>query len=271
MKILIKLIKGLLVSSVIIVIVGFSLLYAKQEQFIFHPEPLANDYQFSFKKPYSEKIFTTDDGQQLHGVLFKAAMTKGLIFFLHGNTGNVAYYQSVGEYFVDCGYDIFMLDYRGYGKSTGELTNESEMFKDVQLAFDKVTSGYEKTVVVGYSIGTGPATWIAANNKVDGLILQAPYYSLIDMKDQMFSFVPDAFLKYKFETNKHLQKVKAPVLICHGTDDKVINYSASERLSKHLKEGDVFVKMDGKGHGNITGQPEFKEAFNEFVMITELQ
>ena len=97
-----------------------------------------------------------------------------------------------------------MIDYRGYGKSQGHINSEQQFLEDVQLAYDFVKKRYpeNKIIVLGYSIGTGAAANVTANNHPCLLILQAPYYSLTDMMRHKYSIIPTFILKYKFETDK---------------------------------------------------------------------
>jgi uncharacterized protein len=124
----------------------------------------------------------------------------------------------VAKTYTDLNYDVYMLDYRGYGKSEGMITNEELLYQDLQTVYDELKSKYDesKIVVLGYSIGTGLAAKIASVNNPKLLILQAPYYSLTDLMKHTFPIIPTFILKYKFETNKFLTDCKMPVIIFHG-------------------------------------------------------
>lgn len=95
-----------------------------QEQLIFFPTKLASNYQFNFAYPFEEIDVITEDSLKLHGVLFKADSSKGLIFYLHGNSGNVNTWGSLAQVYTNLNYDVFILDYRGYGKSEGRISSE---------------------------------------------------------------------------------------------------------------------------------------------------
>ncbi len=270
MSALSKVLKWIAISIVLVFTAGFVIGYGgvvlKQEKLIFHPKKLAADHQFEIPNEFEEIWFETEDEETLHGLLVKQS-SDTLIFYLHGNSGTVEKYKYTAVTYNNMGYDFFVLDYRGFGKSSGEMQSEEQMFADVQLAFDTLRKRYEHIIVIGYSIGTGPAAWLAANNEIDKLVLQAPYYSLIDMKNQRFSFVPDRLLKYKFETNKYIPQIEEPIMIVHGTADEVINYSASKRLSKLLKDHDHFLSHEAHGHGGINRNEKFLSAFKAFVEL----
>src|SRR5690606_15976768 len=123
---------------------------------------------------FEEMYIKMEDGIPLHGLLFKTKASRGLIFYLHGNAGSLSSWGEVAKSYTDLHYDVFILDYRGYGKSGGFVNSEQQIFQDVQTAYNEIMKQYpeEKIVVLGYSIGTGPASKLAANNHPKLLILQ---------------------------------------------------------------------------------------------------
>jgi alpha-beta hydrolase superfamily lysophospholipase len=211
---------------------------------------------------FEERNFKTPDGETLNGLLFKADNTKGLIFYLHGNGGSLAGWGSAAKTYTDLGYDVFMLDYRGYGKSTGNISSQQQLLDDVQMIYDEVTKEYNEVniVVLGYSIGTGPAAKLAADNHPGMLILQAPYYSLTDMMHRQLPFIPNFVLKYKFPTYEYLRTNKAPVVIFHGDVDDVIPFESSLMLQGELKAQDTLIVLPGQGHHAMTENEEYQEA-----------
>ncbi|MFT2008612.1 alpha/beta hydrolase [Pontibacter sp. 13R65] len=238
-----------------------SLLSFQQERLIFFPQSLPVSHTFSFQQEFKEIYIPTKDGIKLHGLLFKAEAPKGLVFYLHGNAGSVDSWGGIAPTYTDLGYDIFILDYRGFGKSEGHISSEKQFFEDVQTAYSHLTSLYpeEQLIVAGYSIGTGPAAMLAATNNPGLLILQAPYYSLGDLMHKLYPFVPAFLLQYKFETYRYLEKTKAPVVLFHGKQDEIIYYGSSEKLQKHLKPDDKIMLLNGQGHNGMNDNPKYKE------------
>jgi alpha-beta hydrolase superfamily lysophospholipase len=112
------------------------LAYFFQERIIFFPERLSPDHEFDFDGHHEEVFITTTGGAKLNGLLFKAPDAKGLIFYLHGNAGSLNSWGDVAATYTRLGYDVFLLDYRGYGKSEGEVTSEDELVQDVRDAYD---------------------------------------------------------------------------------------------------------------------------------------
>ena len=236
-----------------------ALVYFNQEALIFHPEKLDMDYKFTYLDSFEEINIKTNDGVLLNGLLFKAENAKGLVFYLHGNGGTLETWGNFSKEYTNLGYDIFILDYRGYGKSGGEIESEVQFNDDINTAYKTMLKRYNesKVIVVGYSIGTGPATYLASTSKPKILILQAPYYSLSELSDSRVPFVPDFIKKYKFETNTFITKVKCPVYIFHGDKDRVIIYDNSVKLSKLLKKGDQFFTLENQDHLNINNNETY--------------
>jgi pimeloyl-ACP methyl ester carboxylesterase len=233
---------------------------------IFFPEKLDSNYQFTFRQ-FEEVHILTKDQKRLHGLLFKSDSSKGLIFYLHGNAGSVSSWGEAATTYTDLKYDVFMIDYRGFGKSEGALSGEEQFFEDLQIAYDEMKTRYaeDNIIVLGYSIGSGPAAKIASTNHPKLLILQAPYYSLTDMMKHTYPIIPTFILKYKFDTYKYLKECKMPVIIFHGRQDEVIYYGSSIKLKKHFKESDVLITLEDQGHNEMTDNPQYKAEMEKIL------
>jgi len=257
---LLKIIVGLYV----ILCVG---LYFFQEKLIFFPQQLEKNYQFHFEQNFDELNFKTSDGKLLNGLLFKSDNTKGLIFYLHGNAGSLRSWGNVAKSYNDLNYDVFILDYRGYGKSEGVINGEKQIFEDNEIIYKELKKYYneEDIIILGYSIGTGIASKLASDNKPKQLILQAPYYSLTDMMRQRFSFIPTFILKYKFATNEYLKNCEMPITIFHGNQDGVINYESSLKLKEELKTKVNLITLNGQGHNGMTDNNDYKKELKNIL------
>jgi uncharacterized protein len=244
----------------LIILTGFAgLLYFFQERLIFFPDKLPAGYRFRFSQPFQEIVIRTADNTTLSTVLFKAPSSKGVIFYLHGNAGSVDSWGDVATVYTDLNYDVFMMDYRGYGKSEGHINGERQLYEDVQLAYNKLKSSYDesKIVVLGYSIGTGVAARVAALNNPRLLILQAPFYNFSDLIKKIYPFVPPFLSKYKFRTDKLIQQCKMPVVIFHGDRDEIIYHGSSVKLARLFKKGDRLIILKGEGHNGMSSNPQY--------------
>ncbi len=260
----------LILKSAGVVIILYSimclLLYIFQEKIIFHPQKLNKNHQFKFSGNFEEINTLTKDGFILNSLLFKSGKSKGLIFYLHGNAGSLENWGEIALVYTALGYDLFMPDYRGYGKSEGTISTEQQIHDDVQLLYNKMKEKYgeNKIIVLGYSIGTGPAAKLTAGNNPKLLILQAPYYSLPDIMKQSFPIIPTFLLKYKFENYKYLQKCTAPVVIFHGNKDEVIYYGSSLKLKEENSKIRL-ITLKNQGHNGMSDNKEYRKALQKLL------
>lgn len=227
-------------------------LFFYQESLLFFPEKLEQNYQFQFKNEFVEKDIINRQGDTINTLLFKKEKSKGVIFYLHGNGGSLKSVGNVSEHFLPLGYDVFMMDYQGYGKSSDEIESQEELYEDIQLVYDDLKKSYKESdiIVMGYSLGTGPATYLASRNEPSTLVLHAPYFSMTDMMRRNYPVIPTFILRYDLATNEYLKNIQMPVYIFHGEDDRVIPVESSEMLSK---EFDIpFFKLENQGHGGIS-------------------
>jgi len=252
----------------ILVLLGFI-----QEKIIFFPTTLPSDYTYDFKQEFEEVDVKTIDGVRLNALLFHADVDKtnaspsGVIFYLHGNAGSLKDWGNVSEVYTKIGYDLFIMDYRGYGKSEGQIKNEKQFYDDVKLMYARLLSIYEENdvVIIGNSIGTGVAARLASENKCKLLVLQAPYYNFASLVQEKLIYIPNFVLNYQFKTNEYLTKCNMPVYLFHGQDDRVIHVENSKRLSAMLNEPDdrVFL-LDNQGHNGMNYNMEYLEIIKNY-------
>lgn len=248
----------LIISSVYIS--ACLLVYFNQEKLLFHPEKLSANHAFSFEVPFSEFNVTTPDNETLNGLLFPGDSTHTrLVFYLHGNAGSLKNMDGTAGFYTSLGYDFCSFDYRGFGKSSGSNTNEAQLVDDVMLVYQHLKKQYREReiVIIGYSLGTGPATILAAENHPKQLVLQAPYYSVKELAAERHPYIPSFVLAYPFETFLYIQQVKCPVSIFHGKEDKAIPFYSSKKLAGLLKKNDLFVPLENCDHNGIGKHPVF--------------
>ena len=248
-----KFLKRILIIALAGYLVICGLLYFYQESLLFFPEKLEQDFQFEFKHEFVERDIVTSTGHSINTLLFPQENAKGVILYLHGNGGSLKSVGNVSEHFLLLGYDVFMVDYAGYGKSSDEITQQEEWFEDMQFIYDDLKNSYseDEIVIIGYSIGTGVASYLASQNNPAQLILHAPYYSMTDMMKRNYPIIPTIILRYELATNQYLKNVDAPVYLFHGDKDEVIPVESSVMLSEEFNL--PFIKLEKQGHMNIAG------------------
>lgn len=222
-------------------------LYFAQEKILFYPDQLPSNY-----KPWKgeEVWIPTEDNLRLNAAIVKQANPKGAILYLHGNKGSLKRCLAQTRQFENIGYDILVLDYRTFGKSEGDLKSDTQMYKDAQLAYDYLSGRYDNIVIVGYSMGSGMASYLAAHNPAKALLMVAPFVSIVDMKNRYLPFVPNFLLKYHFRNDIHLNKVTCPTFIVHGHEDEVVPFDSSIMLNKLFPSIEV-VGLPGVNHRRV--------------------
>jgi len=237
-------------------------LYFLQEKILFLPTTLAQDYQYEFRYPFEELFFNTSENVSINAIHFKNENPKGVILYFHGNAGDLSRWGIVAEHFVSQNYDVLIMDYRTYGKSTGKLSQQG-FYDDAEYCYNYVLGLYseEDIVVYGRSLGTGIATYLASKHQPKQLILETPYFSILDVAKQRFPFLPvTALLRYEFRSNEFITKVKCPITMFHGTDDSIIPFSSAQKLNSVApKDSTSFITIDGGGHNNLISYDLYKE------------
>ncbi|RUA06860.1 MAG: alpha/beta hydrolase, partial [Flavobacteriia bacterium] len=240
-------------------------LYLIQEKFIFHGVKIPMDYKFSFENDFEEISLKTDDGKVLNAVLFKRQNPKGLILFFHNHAGNVIKWSDTAVFFSNYNYDVLLVDYRGFGKSTGKF-NEKKMLNDAQLWYDTIKDKYAKIIVFGRGLGAFFAAKVAADNSIDQLILESPVYNLTRAGKFIYPYQPFyLLLKYQFDCSEDIKKVQCKITILHGKKDKVICYESGQELYELNKEHADFILIEDADHFNLINHPVYLETIDKLL------
>ncbi len=273
-----KTIFRLCVIFLVVYVAVLALLYFFQERLIFFPNKLEPNHDFSFDRPF-EEIRLDADGAWISGLKFlaqggrreriygdardangKRKAKNGAAIFFHGNAGNLQGWGKYARYFTDLGYDFYLFDYRGYGKSGGEIGSQEQLYADADAMMQLVLREYDagEIAAVGYSVGSGLAARAAQKYGAKRLVLIAPYFSLEELAQEKMPFVPKFLIKYKIPTFELLGGFGGPVTIFHGEHDELIGVDNSRRLFKFLKPGDKIYELNA-GHNDILGLSELWE------------
>lgn len=244
-------------------------LYFLQEKILFLPTTLAQDYQYDFRYPFEELFFETAENISINALHFKVENPKGVILYFHGNAGDLSRWGIIGEHFVSLDYDVLIMDYRTYGKSKGKLS-EQGFYDDAEFCYNYLLKSYsEKDILLyGRSLGTGIATYLASKHQPKHLILETPYYSILDVAKHRFPIFPVRFLlKYEFPSNEFITSVKCPITMFHGTADSVIPYSSAQKLNSVApKEQTTFITINDGNHNNLISFEMYKEGIKALLL-----
>ncbi len=264
-----------IVSVVLIVIVAISIfLYFFQERFLFHPEKLSKDFIFQYENQVVEEYnIQLTDKVLINGLHFKTENPKGVVFYLKGNSRSIKGWGKFAVDFTMHGWDVIMMDYRGFGKSTGRR-NQQGMKDDALAIYEKIKENVDEKyiIVYGRSLGTGLATKVASMNNPRLLILACPYYSMSNNAKRYLPFIPlGLVMRYTMPTYKWMKYVKCPIKIIHGTNDKVIPMKSSIKLSKIKPEQTRLYPIIGGGHKNLHNYLGYHRALKEILNSKKLQ
>jgi len=242
--------------------------YFIQDKLIFKPEKLPEDFIFEYENQVVEEYnFQLHDDVLINGLHFKTENPKGVVFYLKGNSRSIKGWGKFAVDFTLHGWDVIMMDYRGFGKSKGKRT-EQTMKDDALLIYDKIKEKVDEKYIIiyGRSLGTGLATKVASMNKPRMLILACPYFSISNNVKRYLPFLPTGLiLRFSMPTYKWMKYVDCPIKLIHGTNDKVIPMKSSIKLSKiNPKRTRMYPIIDG-GHKNLHNYPGYHRALDEIL------
>jgi len=235
--------------------------YLLQDRFIFKPEKLRQDFQYKYDVPFRELFFDVEPGVRINGLHFHVDKPLGLVLYFHGNSRSIKGWAKYAKDFYRYNYDVVLVDYRGFGKSTGKR-GEKAMMNDMQFVYNKLTETYPENhlIVYGRSLGSGFATKLAADNRPRYLILDAPFFSFKKTIERFLPILPVKYiLRYHLRSDKWIPKVNCHTYILHGTRDWLIPISQSEKLQQLNPRKITLIRIAGGGHNNL---PTFNEYHN---------
>ncbi len=253
-----KRLRRFFITLIIIYFAGVLLLFLGQDFLLFHGVPLGNNHKFGFTQPFEEINIQRGNGNLSLVKFSTQSPKKGTVLFFHGNMKNVEYYAQYPIMFTKKGYEVWMIDYPGFGKTTGRRTEE-RLYADALLMYEKaIPAGDPNILIYGKSIGTGVAAYLASVRNCRQLILETPYYSIDELAKNYFPVYPVVpMTRYSLPIYQYLKKVDAPITIFHGTNDRVVPYKQALRL-KNEKKDIHLITIENGAHNNLAGYKIFQ-------------
>lgn len=239
-------------------------MYLGQERIIFDPHFLPEDYDFRTGREVEIEV---EEDLSLNCIWIKEPPSRGVILYLHGNRGSIRRCLRQTRGMRGHGYDIFMPDYRGFGKSDGEITSEADLHRDAQKIYDFLKRHYpeDRIVLLGYSLGTAMASRLAAQNNPQQLVLVAPFLSMIDLKNHWTPFVPDFLVKYPFRNDRWIPKVQLPITVFHGMEDELIPYESAGKIQALNRSLVTLKPLPGEGHRGALFNGAFRRGMESIL------
>lgn len=211
-----------------------------------------------FGLEYERLTLTTSDGVKLMAWALPYAETAPWLLYFHGNGGNVSDYLSFTRALHDLGFNVLMLEYRGYGESEG-VPREAGLFEDARTAYRYLLERgvpAEHIGLYGFSLGSGVAVDLAIHVEVGALVVEAGYTSIPDVARELYRVVPRFLMHNRFDSQSKIAKVKAPILFIHSPTDRTVPFSQGETLYALAGEPKDFVKMRGGHTELLNGTPD---------------
>lgn len=257
------------------VIVSFFLLnavfYWLQPGMLFYPLKQLDATPNDWGLQYEDVALKTSDNIQLHGWFVPVENSKKVVLFFHGNGGNISHRGESIMIFNQLGLNVFIIDYRGYGLSEGEIT-EQGLYNDAMSAWQYLTQqrGYKKSdvIVFGRSLGGAVATQLASLVKPRALILESTFTSVRDMANKVLPVVANfIYLRFNFDTEKRIRQVTVPVLVMHSPDDDIVPFALGKRVFAAANEEKEFYKLRGNhNNGFIESMPSYQKVIRRFII-----
>jgi fermentation-respiration switch protein FrsA (DUF1100 family) len=250
-----RMLGNIVIALVVTYAVVLVLVFVFQSRLVYFPDvgravavtPLAYGLEF---EPHE---IGTEDGERLHAWWVPVRDARGTALILHGNAGNIAHHVEYVRMFHRLGYSSLIIDYRGYGQSSGSPSEEGT-YRDAESAWRWLLSrGVEPTdiVIMGESLGGAVAAWLAARVTPRAVVLASTFTSVPDLGAQVYPFLPVRLLsRFSYDTLGAVRTVRAPVLVAHSRDDDIVPYSHGRALFAEANEPKQFLEMRGGHNGS---------------------
>lgn len=243
------------------------LFYFFQDRLLFHPERVHPDSDYAIPYAHHSVAIPINANDTLHLIDFlpdSSVSLRGIVLYFHGNRKHIGYYADQTPPITRAGYRVLMIDYPGYGKSSGQLTEKklydwSEIV--YRIAHKQVAA--DSILIYGKSLGTGVAARLASIRSCKQLVLETPYYDLPSVAARFLPIYPTQWLMhYEFPVHRFLEQVRAPILLIQGTMDEVVSIRHARKLRALLKPNDRMIIVQGGKHNGLTQYPTVRSALD---------
>jgi len=260
---------GLLAAVGAVYTAAIGYLWLRQEHLLFEPTPWPQDRPL-IDDPDVHERWIDVPGARLSAAHLRLPDPRGVVFFLHGNSGNLSDCLAEVDAFRQVNFDVVMFDYRGYGKSTGCIASEEQLGADVRAVWAEFAPQYEgkRVVISGQSLGTALAAGLAAElceagHSPDLTFLVSPYSSMGALAEELYPWVypwvPRQVLRYPLLTAEHAARLSGPLMLIHGDKDELIGIHHSHALRTAAPAAQLLC-VEGAGHSDVHKFPSFRKA-----------
>ena len=247
-----------------------SFLLACQRHLIFFPEDLSEHQNLQDTGADDEVFIQTEDGVTIHALWFEhdPVETSPTLLYFHGNAGNVVSWAPVARRFQAMGLNVLLVDYRGYGKSEGTIS-ERGLYRDGRAAYRALRHRQiepQRIIVHGRSLGAAVATEVATTYPVAGVVLETPFTHLGDMARDLYRIRPPSWLlRFEFDNLERAPDIDAPTWVVHGTNDAIVPTDHGRAVYDALSNPWHLTIIDGGDHNNLMSFPDYQRDFQRFL------
>ncbi|MEO8654270.1 MAG: alpha/beta fold hydrolase [Ramlibacter sp.] len=258
---------GLVAAAGAVYTAAIGWLWFRQERLLFEPTALSPDLPLIEACDVHERFVEVPDAR-LSTAHLRLPQPRGVVFFLHGNSGNLRDCLVDLDAFRQVNFDVVMFDYRGFGKSSGRIASEEQLRADVRAVWSAFAPLYEgrRVVISGQSLGTALAAGLAAElcaagHAPDLTMLVSPYSSMRALADELYPWVPRKVLRYPLHTAEHAARLSGPLMLIHGDKDELIGIHHSHALRTAAPAAQLLC-VEGAGHNDLHKFPSFRAALH---------
>lgn len=264
------------IALAIVLYSGFSLmLYLLQDRLVFLPNMPGRELDATpqvIGLDYEDSWIDTADGERLHGWYIPADDARGTVLFFHGNAGNISHRMESILIFNRLRLNVLIVDYRGYGQSSGK-PGEEGTYRDAEAAWDYLVEQRrlppERIVIFGRSLGGGVGAWLASQAGVEpaGVIIESCFSSGVDMGRRLYPMLPVRLItRINYPVREYISGVRAPVLVVHSRDDEIIPFDMGQTIYQAATEPKSFFEMGGDHNAGFwISRERYVPALDDFL------
>lgn len=263
-----------LLIILVVLVIGYALLsmklYLSQSKHLYFPTRVTGTSPTEHGFPYEDIWIKTSDHYNIHGWYVPVKNATYTVLFLHGNTGNISDCIDSIRIFSTLGLNTFLFDYRGYGQSEGEPT-ENGTYLDAEAAWNYIVNELgvspENIIILGRSLGAAVSSWLARKHQPGMLIIESTFTSLPDIAAESYPLFPSRYLtRFKYPVEDNVKHIHCPTLIVHSAEDEVIGMHHGKKLFKAANQPKSFLEISGPhNQGFLSSGQQYIDGINHFI------
>jgi len=241
---------------------------------VYHPSRFFDATGAELGRPFEDVYFRTSDGFKLNGWFYPAdrgsTREPMVALICHGNAGNISHRLEMTGALLTTGINVFVFDYRGYGRSEGSPSEEGT-YRDGQAACEWLKAkGFDETNIIlfGESLGGGIAAELATRIQCAGLILQSTFTCIADIGADLFPWLPVRWLNHiRYDTVSKLPRITVPVMVLHSRGDRLIRFKHSQHNFAAANQPKLFFELVGDHNNPLTNRSQFITDIEKFLQL----